>query len=371
MLAPVAVKQPQQVNITSYSLPSGSLAGTSELRLDACYYNPTLFDVLRILDRSGMCVHHLEKITTNIVIPPRFKRIYVEANHGVPFLQGSHVVHFQPADLKYLSRLKRKLNQWIIRSGWILLTRSGTVGRAMIAPPEWDGWAASEHILRVMPDEKKCPVGYLCAFLSSPLGQVQLTANIYGAVVDELTEEQAASVSVPLPETKEDWALVQQVDKTMRQGVGKRVEAVALVNNAISQIQPSSESIAEPRHFQLPTNFLSDELRMDAGYYNPRFLHAIKLLGATRTKKLGNLAHVFMPPRLKRVYVEEEYGLPFLQGSHAIHFQPAGLKYLSRQRENIDQFIVRSGWLLVTRSGTVGRVTICPDEWTSGLRPRI
>jgi hypothetical protein len=41
-------------------------------------------------------------------------------------------------------------------------------------------------------------VGYLATYLASPIGQAQLTAQVYGAVVDELTEEQASSVRVPV-----------------------------------------------------------------------------------------------------------------------------------------------------------------------------
>lgn len=365
MPVPVVSRKPQPTNIQSYSLPSSSLESTSELRLDACFYNPEVFEALDILGKSGMRVQPLAEIANDIFIPPRFKRIYVHSDHGVPFLQGSHIVHFRPADLKYLSRIHPKLEQCIIRANWVLVTRSGTAGRVMLSPSEWDGWAASEHILRIVPDEKRCSAGYLCSFLSSSFGQVQLTANIYGAVVDELTEQQAASVMVPLPETKEDRVLVQSIDTAMRQAVCNRSKAVALVNDAITQIRPSTETIADPKHFLLPTGYWGDDndLRMDAGFYNSHFLHAIDLLSGVRTARLGRIAEVFMPPRFKRVYVEQEHGIPFLQGSHAVHFQAAGLKYLSSQSEKLDQLSVKAGWILVTRSGTVGRATICPDEW--------
>ena len=351
--------------LDTYSLPSHSLVGSHELRLDAAHFNPELLDAIRVLRDSGMKVERLGDVTDHVFIPPRFKRIYVDdSENGVPFLQGSHIVHFQPADLKYLSSSLPRLEHWIVQAGWVLVTCSGTIGRTAMCPAEWDGWAASQHILRIVPDEDKCPAGYLCSFLASELGQVQLTANIYGAVVDELTEEQADNILVPLPETDEDRALVQSLDAVMRDSVAKRSKAVSLVNEAIGGIRPFSDSVRESTGFSFPARYLdADEPRFDAGNFNPSLLHALDLLDETETARLGEVAEVFMPNRFKRVYVEPKYGLPFLQGSHVIHFRAAGLKYLSRECDGIDDLLVKTGWLLVTRSGTVGRVTICPVEW--------
>ena len=121
--------------------------------------------------------------------------------------------------------------------------------------------------------------------------------------------------------------------------------------------------IRESNGFSLPASYLDDELRFDAGHFNPSLLRVLDELSNTDTVRLGEIAEVFMPNRFKRVYVEPEYGLPFLQGSHVIQFQATGLKYLSREYDGIDNLFVKAGWLLVTRSGTVGRVTVCPDEW--------
>ena len=199
--------KPPPPSTESYFLPSRFLTESDELRFDAGRYSPRLIAAIHTLRESGMRLERLADITDNVFIPPRFKRMYVEREHGVPFLQGGHIVPFQPADLKYLSLSTHNLDHWIIESGWILVTRSGTIGRAALCPGGWDGWAASEHILRIVPNEDKCPAGYLTSFLASPLGQVQLTANIYGAVVDELTEEQANGILVPLPENDGDRAL--------------------------------------------------------------------------------------------------------------------------------------------------------------------
>jgi len=224
----------------AWSTSIASILEDDGLRLDAAYFNPEVEKLLTTMNKAGMRAETLGSIASSVFMPPRFARVYVEADHGVPFLQGSHVVHFEPANLKFLSREAHKnLDQWIIRAGWLLVTRSGTIGNVTICPPEWNNWVASEHILRIVPDEEKCPSGYLCSFLASPLGQVQLMAKIYGGVVDEITEEQAASVKVPIPTTDEGWERVRSIDATMKKSVAERSKAVSLSSQAVNLFMES------------------------------------------------------------------------------------------------------------------------------------
>jgi hypothetical protein len=233
---PLAVEPIKKVE--SFSIASPWLKQEKELRLDASFYNPRVAEALAILKRSGLTLEPLAKVTKRIFIPPRFKRIYVEQTHGVPFLQGSHVVHFQPADIKYLSLTAQKgLERWIIESGWILVTCSGTIGRVAIAPPSWDRWAASQHILRIVPDpDGPCPAGYIAAYLSSELGQAQLTSRIYGAVVDEITEEQAQSVLIPVPTSSDQRKTVADIDVAAKESVLAKDTAVRLAQESVSGI---------------------------------------------------------------------------------------------------------------------------------------
>lgn len=233
-----------------FSVGCSWLRKSESLRLDASFYNPRVAHAIETLRRSGVPLKTLGEVTKAISIPPRFGRVYVQKEHGIPFLQGSHIVQFQSADLKYISRSVHKdMEKWLIREGWILVTRSGTVGRVTITPKEWDGWAASEHILRIVPDDAgSCPGGYVYAFLSSPIGQAQLTAQIYGAVVDELTEEQAKSILIPVAETLEQTAIVTEINRLAIQSVGKKMEAVALADASIAEIDsliPTSEAEEE------------------------------------------------------------------------------------------------------------------------------
>lgn len=167
-------------------------------RLDASFHVPMARTAIELLHKSKYVPVRLGTMTDDIFVAPRFKRIYVAKEYGVPFLQGSHLPQMWPQDLKYLSRTQQKgLERWIIRKGWILVTCSGTIGRIGLVSSSQDKWAASQHLLRIVPDGSKGHSGYLAAFLMTPYGQHQLTAKIYGAVVDELTAEDTRVVWIP------------------------------------------------------------------------------------------------------------------------------------------------------------------------------
>ena len=248
MASTISSLSPETVTLPkteSYILPSGLLAESNETRLDAGHYSPEFLNARRALNQSGLELKHLGSLVKNVILPNRIpKRIYVEADAGLPFLQGSHVVHFQPADLKFLSPASlQNIDSIVIRAGWLLITRSGTVGRIAICPSEWDGWAASEHIIRIIPDERKCPSGYLCAFLASPLGQAQLSANVHGAVVDELTDDQLRNVLVPTARKKGDRDRMRAIDHGMKRATELKSQAVVATRTSVDSLnvwlQPS------------------------------------------------------------------------------------------------------------------------------------
>ena len=84
----------------------------AEMRLDAIHYNEDTVEAYQRLQSSGLTLKLLSEVTEHIFIPPRFKRVYVDYEHGVPFLQGTNLPQFKPTDVKYLSR--RLIRTWTV-----------------------------------------------------------------------------------------------------------------------------------------------------------------------------------------------------------------------------------------------------------------
>ena len=233
-VAPVADEMPRR-RVEKFSVPSSWFRASPGLRLDAGFYNPRVADVVARLRNGDMAPVPLGTIVKNVFIPPRFKRIYVEKEHGVPFLQGRHVPQFELTDMQYLSRTAHeRIDRWVIRSGWVLVTCSGSIGRVTVSPEAWDGWAASQHILRIVPEpESPCGAGYIYAFLMSEYGQAQLTSTIYGAVVDEITENHARSILIPKPTTKAQRDSVAEINRVALDAIRIKAEAYALAQKSV------------------------------------------------------------------------------------------------------------------------------------------
>lgn len=217
----------------------------AEMRLDAGNYGSVTMEAYRRLESSGLALKPLGEVTDRIFIPPRFKRVYVDADHGVPFLQGTHLPQLKATDVKYLSRAahRKTLAQYIIEPGWVLVTCSGTIGRVAIALRQWEGWAASQHILRIVPTpDGPCPAGYIYAWLSSPLGQAQFN-GVYGAVVDEITAGHVADISIPVPTTSEQQVAVDEINHLVLQSVRAKEEALT---HDVSALQAVGELLGRP-----------------------------------------------------------------------------------------------------------------------------
>ena len=221
---------PTPPQLKAFTTPASEL----DERFDASYHVPIAHAAVQQLRDGKYPIAPLASLAGDIYIPPRFRRIYVDKEYGVPFIQGSHLPQMKPQDMQYLSHsMTEGLYRWIIHRNWVLVTCSGTVGRISLTPSGWDGWAATQHILRIIPDKEKGHPGYLATFLATPYGQHQLTAKIYGGVVDELTEADTADVRVPDAPLDVQRAIGEKVVMAYE----KKDEANAIEDAAIQRLE--------------------------------------------------------------------------------------------------------------------------------------
>lgn len=209
--------------IQSRILQSNDITG--EFRLDAHFYNPLAQLVIEnIMELESF--KKLGEITLDIIIGKRFKRNYVESDFGIPFLSGKNIIQIKPTDIKHLSTSETSfMEELLIKQNWTLITCSGTIGRTCFVYKNYEDYAASQHILRVVPNESLIDGGYLYAVLATDYGYHQLLRYRYGAVIDEIDDGQISSVLIPLELTEKQQAVIG--DK-VRLAYDKRAEAIRL-----------------------------------------------------------------------------------------------------------------------------------------------
>ena len=214
---------------------------SSELgsRLDASYYNPIALMAIHTLTNSKLGEIQKLGLIADTFVPKRFKRAYVkEPIAGIPLLQGSHISQFKPQDVKFNWNKMKNINEYIVKKGWILVTASGTIGKVSIVNNYLSDWAATNHILRVLPHVDDIHPGYLTAYLQSDYGWAQFQRLSYGSVVDEIAEagELAKNILILRADNRD-------VENEIGEIVLKAYEKVAYANkledDAISLLETS------------------------------------------------------------------------------------------------------------------------------------
>ncbi len=221
----------QKAGMLNYSVPLSALGN----RLDASYHVPIVQAIEQHLQKTAKEVVRVgdSRISQSVILPGRFKRVYVEEGRGIVFFSGKNISELDPSDKKYLSfsqHDEKIKNELTIRKGMILVTCSGTIGKTTFVPKHWDGWAMTHDIIRLVPANNEIS-GYLYAWLSSPYARELINRFTYGAVVGHIEKEHILRVSVPL---LLDENIQQEINNRVLDGNKKRAEAYNLEQEALT-----------------------------------------------------------------------------------------------------------------------------------------
>lgn len=201
---------------------------TTDFRLDAHFYNPLADLVAKNIQAFSSRFENLFDVADCSFKGSRSIRNYVDKEHGVPFLSGKNIIQIRPY-FKYISTTETSnLSDMIIDKNQILISRSGTLGRTVFVWNNYENFAASEHLIRVVPNSELVDEGYLYAFLSSDYGYHQLLRYKHGSVIDEITEDQISQSVIPIPSDKQQ----KQIGDLVRQAYDLRAEAIRLEDEA-------------------------------------------------------------------------------------------------------------------------------------------
>ncbi|MFC8591745.1 methylation-associated defense system restriction endonuclease subunit S MAD5 [Streptomyces atroolivaceus] len=167
-------------------------------RLDPAPYLSGAQEAKKLLERLPR-TDKLSEVTTGIFHAGRFSRRWVQdREHGIPFFSSTDILE---ADFSYLPLVSRKSAvenpRLLIKPGWTLITRSGTVGRIAYARSDADGFACSEHVMRAVPNAARIPSGFLYTFLRSPYGVPMIASSAYGAIIQHIEPDHIAGLPVP------------------------------------------------------------------------------------------------------------------------------------------------------------------------------
>jgi type I restriction enzyme S subunit len=79
----------------------------------------------------------------------------------------------------------KNLEKYIVKDGYILVSCSGTIGNIALVTKDIDGWAVSQHAIRVVVHDIN-NLGPVYCYLQSPLGQFLVKRSMSGSVMQSI-----------------------------------------------------------------------------------------------------------------------------------------------------------------------------------------
>ena len=211
-------------------------------RLDGSYHIPEVKEIIKAISLNATEVTTLgdPRISSDIILPGRFKRIYVDKEHGVPFFGGRNLFHLNSSSIKYLSKqqvigdFKRSTE---IKTNTLLIPARGGIGKCIIAPKHMHGGIISDNIIKVVPKNDNI-AGYLYCYLQTDYGELLIKREVSGSVVDVIEPENISNILIPLLKDKEIQQkindLVLEANELRYQAYLKEQEAINKMNDIIT-----------------------------------------------------------------------------------------------------------------------------------------
>ncbi len=216
--------------VETYSVKLSNMNG----RADASYHVPIVDAIVEHLKNNAEEVTTIadKRISVEVILPGRFKRVYVDEGYGKVFIGGKQLWELDPSNKKYLSLTHhgdRIAKQLSLHENMTLITCSGTIGKVALVGKHWENWTANQHIIRIVPVSKDI-AGYLNIFLGSEYGFQLIKHYTYGSVVDEIDDTHVRQISIPLLKNKE---VQKQINDLAISANEKRYEAYQLEQEAL------------------------------------------------------------------------------------------------------------------------------------------
>lgn len=216
-------------SVQTFNVKLSEMAG----RADASYHVPIVDAIVDILKKNAAEVTTVgdERISSDVVLPGRFKRVYVEKDYGVKFIGGKEMHQLIPTTEKYLSKKahKKQLEGSLgIKPYSILTPARGSLGDVELPCKHFYSWAISDNMMQILSNKNVC--GYLYIFLNSEYGKALIQRFTYGGVVDAIEPFHIQSVEVPILRNQD---VQKQINDLALQANEKRYQAYLLEQEAL------------------------------------------------------------------------------------------------------------------------------------------
>ena len=335
---------------------------STDIRLSAGYFLNDDAVNSRIIEKNYANCKELGEMAT-VWNPPIFKRQFCEnTERAVPYCQSSDVTNAIEGSEVFINKAQAYKVGSVVEDKQILVTGFGTIGNTRLVNELSHGSSFANNVCRIKVKDEVL-YGFIYAFMTSKYGKSQLNKNASGSVVRYIEAPGIKKTLIPiLPEETQ-----QKIHNLIVESAQLRVEANKLLKEAVEifdefKIEYSAGSyVFNKVKIQ---KISSNKKRFDANYNVISELVDEKLKDFKYVTVRSQASKIFIGPRSKRNYVAS--GVPFLSTSEMQKANPTKTEKFVNHKTAKD-FEIREGWLLTTRSGTLGDTVYalpCIDKYS-------
>ncbi|OGP68946.1 MAG: hypothetical protein A2031_06430 [Deltaproteobacteria bacterium RBG_19FT_COMBO_43_11] len=159
--------------------------------------------------------------------------------------------------------------------------------------------------------------------------------------------------------------------KRAPQALNKIVDKVLAYRPATKNPIIKNKATVETWLIPLEDIYKNENMRLDASHYDRQTEAILKELKNTDfpLKPLSELASINLPGQFTRIWAQDEnHGIRYINATDLMSLTGIGMfsgdaRFLSRESDvDIEELTIHTGWILLTCSGTIGRVFYVPER---------
>lgn len=334
-------------------------------RFDPSYHLSDAIVVKKTIAKSPYPLLKLKDVSSGIFNGGRYKRVYVSnPEHGYKFLSSSDILAADLESVKMVSkRYMGGVQELALEKGWVLITRSGTIGKTAFANAKHAQKLASEHVIRLKPNNI-LRAGAIYVYLASKYGYILLTQGTFGAVIQHIECPFVGEIPIPdFPKKfQEDVDLLIQDSARLREEAADELEAADKLLKEKAGLRPLTpenydyfgqhSAIRKPSCFTRRSNEISSR-SINAFNYSQRLERLKESLPDSRPLRnilLNNTT--FSTGSFPRIEVKKGNGVMLINQSDAFDTIING-KWISTRNVNLSN-LVSYGEVIIAGVGTLG-----------------
>lgn len=302
-------------------------------------------------------------------MPGRLKGFPVDEGRGLPYLSAGQVLESRPRVRKWLAEAMIVDPDTLrVQPDWLLMSRSGEVGRVTAVYDEHLNKIISDDLLRIQPHDP-ADFGWLYAYLKTPTFFAIARSSQYGHMIKHLEIEHVLSMPVAMPETTARHSIGQDAKDALElRQASRRLQAKADAMFA-ELINPSgAPSPDRPTTTVRASDIWSGRRRIEGQFHRADilWLEDRVRVSARVTEPLADIVKsVSVGSRFKRYFGPN--GTPYRSASELFDVNPPVTKRIySALLPHPERYMLKAGWIIMACSGQtyglLGRTTVLTED---------